>query len=75
MSDHTININITQDPCPGCDGKGYQMGSDGITITCLMCHGSGVWSKSYDSYPYYPYHGNPYPYYGSPIISDGNFEF
>ena len=64
MNNSATHISITtadQDPCPGCDGKGYQMGSNGITITCPMCNGSGVWSKSIAPYPYYVYH-DPYDY-------------
>lgn len=75
----TITTSVeTNQICPGCKGKGYQMGLDGITITCPMCKGSGVWSKSY--YPYYYYHPYDYldyhnPYYDPSIINGDRIEF
>ena len=35
----------SRDTCPGCDGKGWQEGKDGIRIVCPMCNGSGQWKK------------------------------
>jgi hypothetical protein len=28
--------------CPGCDGKGWQVGNDGMRHTCPMCGGTGT---------------------------------
>lgn len=29
------------EPCPGCDGRGWQARYDGVRVWCPMCNGSG----------------------------------
>ena len=47
---YTITYKYPCDECPGCEGRGWQEGNDGIRVTCPMCGGTGCWKRSV---PYY----------------------
>jgi hypothetical protein len=63
--DYTVTTVALSEPCPGCDGKGWQARYDGVRVWCPMCNGSG--KKQYPVPVVPPYIPPPYvPYVPDP---------